>query len=166
MPAPAATMTAAATAATTEVTTTTRGCRPRFRRGTGNGLHALLAAIAIVPRLLRILYADEGTIRFRPADRRGTFHWCGRGMVNIHRTINWLRCRTFVLLHHGMLGLLHSRAIVSLHLGMGQLLPDGRRSLLTGKSISAITPVAPVGGDCARMTVWPPDTGMPHVPPA
>jgi len=68
-----ATTTGAATA-NMPTATTTRGCWLRRRRGTGNGLHTLLAAVAIASCLLRILYASERTVRYRSADRRGAFH--------------------------------------------------------------------------------------------
>jgi len=73
----AANMTAAAA-------TSARLCWPGHRRGTGNGLHTLLAAIAIASRLLRTLYAGKCTARCRPADSCGVLHWSRRGSGNIN----------------------------------------------------------------------------------
>ena len=125
------TMAATATGTTTAnmPATTARGCRPRHRRGTGNGLHTLLASIAIISCFLRILYADESPVRFRPAGGCGAFSRRSSGTGTIHRMLSLLRCR------------------------VGQFLSYCCRSCRTGKCASAISPVASVGCDCAGMIV-------------
>jgi len=80
----------AATAAATESAPATNmsasssagRCWPRNGRGASDRLHALLAAIAVASRCLRTFYANEGAVRFRPADRCGTFNLGGRGSGN------------------------------------------------------------------------------------
>jgi len=87
----AATATATGTTTANMPATTARGCRPRHRRGTGNGLHTLLASIAIISCFLRILYADESPVRFRPAGGCGAFSRRSSGTGTIHRMLSLLR---------------------------------------------------------------------------
>jgi len=108
----------------------------------GDRLDALLAAIAIISGIMRTLYADERAIGFRPIGGRGSFSGRGLGSGDSRRALTLPGRR------------------------MGQFLPDGRRSGRTRKRIPAVTPVAAIGGDCARMAVRAPHTRMARVPPA
>jgi hypothetical protein len=130
---------------TAATATSARGCWPRHRRRMGDRLHTLLATVAKASRLLRILNANERTIRFRLADGRGTLNWTRRG------TLNWSGCGTPNWTGRGTGNTL--RAFSLLRHRVGQLLSYGRRSCRTRGRIPAITPVASVGRNCAGMIV-------------